>query len=120
MPLPNDSTLSALPRGTIPDLIYGEEGGNSRKYNGQEFFNVKTFGALGDGTGAALSTRYGSLAAAQVDYPFATLLSQSIDWAAIWKAILTALNNFGGIVFFPRGVYKVSQRIEVGTPAQGF
>ena len=39
-------------------------------------------GAIGDGTLHALSERFDSLAAAQVVYPFATALTQSIDWAA--------------------------------------
>jgi hypothetical protein len=109
-----DTKLSALPSfGTTPDLIYGEEGGNSRKYHGGGQYNVKTFGALGDGTGAALSTRYGSLAAAQVDYPFATSVTQSIDWAAIQKAINAAQNNVGGTVLFPAGNYKITQKVVV-------
>jgi len=44
------------------------------------------FGLLADGTGAALSTKYASLAAAQVDYPFAAALTQTIDYCALKQA----------------------------------
>lgn len=40
------------------------------------------YGALGDGSGATLATRYATLALAQVKYPHATSLTQTIDWAA--------------------------------------
>lgn len=45
------------------------------------------FGAIGDGLTHPLSTRYASLAAAQVDFPFATALTQEIDYCAIMAAI---------------------------------
>ncbi|HHJ3746595.1 TPA: tail fiber domain-containing protein [Escherichia coli] len=49
--------------------------------------NVHDYGAIGDGNYHPLSERYSSLAAAQQQYPFATSLGQSIDWAAIQAAI---------------------------------
>lgn len=49
--------------------------------------NVMDKGALGDGTGALLSTRYGSLAAAQAVYPFVISTGVTIDWAAITAAV---------------------------------
>jgi len=48
--------------------------------------NVDDFGAIGDGDLHPLHEKYATLAAAQVDYPFATSLSQSIDWAA-WQKV---------------------------------
>lgn len=45
--------------------------------------NARQFGAIADGGSHALSTRYGTLAAAQVDYPFATSLTQQIDYCAV-------------------------------------
>lgn len=51
------------------------------------------FGAVGDGNSHAASVYYATLAALQADYPFASSLSQEIDWIA-WQAAL----NYGGKV----------------------
>lgn len=69
--------------------------------------NVKSYGAIGDGLTHPLSaasmydpgTGYASLAAAQVDYPHATDLSNEIDWAAAVSANAAAPD--GGLVYFP-------------------
>jgi polygalacturonase len=72
----------------------------------QDVFNVKDYGALGDGTGAMLNTRYASLAAAQAVYPFVTdITTQTIDWAAIQQCInecgqAVGTDSQGGTVFF--------------------
>lgn len=73
-----------------------------------DIINVKDYGALGDNTGAALSTRYGSLGAAQADYPFVTSTSQTIDWAAGVAASIVASVSSGQLarIMFPRGYYK--------------
>lgn len=55
--------------------------------------SVKDFGALGDGTGALLSTKYSSLAEAQVVYPHVTSLDIPIDTAAIDAAWLAVRNR---------------------------
>lgn len=63
--------------------------------------NVQTsYNALCDGTGAALSTRFGSLAAAQAVYPSVTSLAQSIDFAAM-QTLINALGTTGGDIFVP-------------------
>lgn len=60
----------------------------------RDAFNIDDFGAIGDGTLHPLSERYNTLAAAQLDYPFATSLTSSIDWAAI-QAALNQANALG-------------------------
>lgn len=50
---------------------------------GASFRSPLMYGAIGDGTSHPLSERYATLAAAQVVYPHATALTQTIDWAAI-------------------------------------
>jgi len=51
--------------------------------------SVLDFGAVGDGTTHPLSTVYGTLAAAQAVYSFATALTQEIDYCAAVAAIAT-------------------------------
>jgi hypothetical protein len=65
--------------------------------------NVKTYGAVGDGSAHPLSGVYGSLAAAQAVYPFATSLTQQLDWAASQKAINAATS--ADCVYWPAGTY---------------
>lgn len=74
-------------------------------------YNIKDYGATGDGTQRALSTKYGTLAAAQADYPFATALTQSLDWAAAQLAMNLAAANGGGTVFSPPGIYRMSDEL---------
>lgn len=64
--------------------------------------HAKDYGAIWDGAPHPLSERYATLAAAQVDYSFATALTQQIDWAAVRKAQL-ALPASGGEVRLPGG-----------------
>ncbi len=72
--------------------------------------SVKEYGAIGDGAPHALSTRYSSLAAAQVDYPFATALSDEIDWAATQAAFNAAVQDGrGGTVYSPPGKYILNR-----------
>jgi|GEM_PF-4091570 len=53
----------------------------------QDYVTPEDFGAIGDGVAHMLSERFGSLAAAQAFYPFATALTQTIDWAALQAAL---------------------------------
>jgi hypothetical protein len=58
-----------------------------------DVFNVKDFGALGN--------------------------NSHDDTAPIQAAIDAALDNWGGVVYFPRGRYKITRRLEAGTAAHG-
>ena len=70
-----------------------------------EFVSVKDFGAIADGTlhpvqeWTVTGSRiyYKDLAAIQADYPHVTSLNDSIDWAAIQKAINSLPNQTGDI-----------------------
>jgi hypothetical protein len=83
-----------------------------------ERVNVKDFGAIGDGISRQLSSIYATLADAQVDYPFATSLSQQLDWAAIYKSILYAHSfspdSYKPEVYIPAGNYLMD-RLELNS-----
>ncbi|HGT5939625.1 TPA: hypothetical protein ACM39W_004251 [Escherichia coli] len=70
---PTGGSLIGLPNGTVSDAI--------------NYVTPEMFGAIGDGTFHALSERFATLADAQIVYPHATSLSQSIDWAAMQSAL---------------------------------
>jgi len=53
--------------------------------------NVMDYGAIGDGTLHTLAEFYDDLPSAQLVYSFADSLTNSIDWAAIQKAINSGL-----------------------------
>jgi hypothetical protein len=72
----------------------------------ENVYNVRSrYGSIGDATAHPLSERYATLADAQAVYPFATSLTQEIDYCAIQAAIIDANANSGGVVFLPSGVY---------------
>ncbi len=81
-------------------------------------------GAIGDGLSHPLSERFSTLSAAQNYYPFATDLSDEIDWAAIQRAVDIALfcqghsHSGGGRGMVPveisYGRYLVNRTIEIG------
>lgn len=77
-----DTKLTDLTLGTHCDLYYGEQGGASHRYNGTGFYNVKDYGAFGDGS--------------------------HNDTSNIQTAIDAALGSSypGGTIFFPPGNYK--------------
>lgn len=89
----------------LPPFV-GAYARNQRVKNA-ESLSVLDFGAIGDGTMRPLSQRYATLALAQVDYPFVTSLSQSIDWAAAQAAANTGIK-----VFFPAGKYMHSDVVK--------
>lgn len=67
--------------------------------------NVKDYGAIADGTYHPLSERFISLVVAQLVYPHATSLTDSIDWAAYQAAINTGCPN----VYAPGGHYVLNK-----------
>ena len=83
------------------------------------------FLAYGDGNSHPLSTRYALLTDAQRDYPFATALTNEIDWCAIQLALNSTQSAIpsippmgspytytkGNEVFLPKGTYLCDQPI---------
>jgi hypothetical protein len=75
--------------------------------------SIKDFGAIGDNSAHPLSSRYATLLAAQAVYPFATSLTQQIDYCAAQAALNYAQSivnsaTFGGScakVEIPEGDY---------------
>ena len=74
--------------------------------------NVRDFGAIGDGQYRTLANVYNSLAAAQVVYPFATSLSQSLDWAGIQLCINAAAITRARVLI-PMGTFILSDSLQV-------
>ena len=79
----------------------------------RESVSVRDFGAVGDGFEHPLSEFYATLAAAQVDFPAATSLTNLIDGLAIQAAINAVKANTGngntpgrGTVYIPAGRYR--------------
>lgn len=68
-------------------------------------YRPEAYGAIRDGAHHPLSERYGTLAAARAVYPKAAALTQSIDGAAIQKAIDAANAANGGTVRLGAGTY---------------
>lgn len=78
--------------------------------------SIMDFGAIGDGTAHPLSERYGSLGAAQVDYPFVSSTAQLIDWAAIVAAYTYVVGEGGGTIGLPRGKYVIGDTLAIVDP----
>lgn len=73
-----------------------------------QYISAKDFGATGNGTLVPISTKYATLAAAQVDYPFVTALTDSLDYVGIQAAINSGLN-----VHVPAGTYYINKTIVI-------
>lgn len=87
-------------------------------YPNHSDLSVKDFGAIGDGTLHTLqewvdSGKFSNLAAIQVEYPFVTNLTDSIDWAAIQKAL-----NTGKHIDGPFGTYELNKSLYYKTSNQ--
>jgi hypothetical protein len=89
------------------DFLLAIDGGVLRK-SGTGWYNVRDYGAIMDGSVHYLNSRYANLAAAQVDYPRATLASmttETIDWHAIQRTIdVINANGRGGTLYSPWGL----------------
>ncbi|WP_284973210.1 phage tailspike protein [Atlantibacter hermannii] len=78
-----------------------------------EFISVRDFGAIGDGTLHSLAEKFSSLSLAQVVYPYATSLSQSIDSLSIQSALDTGKN-----IYLTDGVFICDIELEIKTNGQ--
>lgn len=95
-------------------------------------FNVRDYAAtggqlavLGDGNAKPLSGFYGTLVAAQVDYPAAVALTDELDWAVLQKAITAAADattntslatiSTGSApdVLIPKGAYLINRELRI-------
>ena len=74
--------------------------------------NPYSLGAVADGLTHPLSTYYATLADAQVDYSFATALTQETDWAAIQLCVNNA-TTLNGTCYMPPGAYYISDSIVI-------
>lgn len=94
----------------VVDPFFNQSGAGAVSMSAQEnaraVLHWKQFGAIGDGASHPLSGRYATLAAAQAVYPFATALTQEIDFCAIQACINRANALGGGVVEGPPGTYK--------------
>lgn len=91
----------AVEQGQADDLSVTAAGGNTARRQADraaDIYRARDFGAICDGVSHPLSSRYGSLAAAQAVYPAATALSDEIDWAAAQLAIDQRAATGGGRV----------------------
>ena len=88
---------------TLSHISNGESGLSVRttlndaidQVNAINTINVADYNPVADGSSHPLSGRYASLAAAQVDFPFVTALTQEIDWACCQQASNDAFGPAG-------------------------
>ena len=73
-------------------------------------FDVRLFGAIGDGQPHPLSSRFGSLVDARRIFPHAETLADTLDWCAIQGAVNEAKAARGGQVYVPAGTYVMGSR----------
>lgn len=102
----------------LGDFLQSGTGAQPRTFSAKvrESVSVLDFGAIGDGTLHPLSERYATLGDAQVDYPFVTALTQSIDWAAFQAAhnsLSGSASSVGGTIYVPPGSYHLSDTWEI-------
>lgn len=102
--------VEALRKGEMAQFQLSELGAAARLQSSKfsDFVNVRDFGATGDGHYHPLSERFSTLAMAQVAYPFATSLEQSIDWAAFQSAVK---NSKGAAVYASAGEYVLTDEL---------
>lgn len=91
--------------------------------NATGWHNVRSYGAVGDGTSRPLSgvttfrggnTTGWTLAQWQAVLPHVTALSNQLDWACAQDAIRIAKGAGGGGVYFPQGTYLMSGTLTFG------
>lgn len=76
------------------------------------FLNVLSYGAVGNGKSNPAANIYTTLDALQQKYPFATALSNEMDWLGIEAAKRAAqATGYGGVVYLPAGKYLCDQVI---------
>ena len=74
-----------------------------------DFVNVMDFGATNNGTLVPLSSKFSTIEAARVVYPFASNLNESLDAVALQAAV-----NTGKTVYIPKGFMFVNRTVRIG------
>lgn len=80
----------------------------------REVISIKDFGGIGDGTSHPLSSRYPTLLLAQAFYPFATTLTDEIDWAATQAAITDAIATNRSVRVDDTATFVINRTVNVG------
>lgn len=127
-----DASVAQEAANTVNTIIVGgkvsannviDAGGRSQQAINLDRINIKDYGAIGDGTLHTLqewvdSGKYSNLAAIQIDYEFATSLTNSIDYVAVAQALkfanskvrtglVSSIKNSGACVLIPAGEYNM-------------
>ncbi len=102
-----------IPYDTTPQnvgTVLNASGGRFKRIIASDFINAKWFGAIGDYNLNPLSGIFSTLTDAQLFYPHATSLDQSIDWAALQLALNTVIKDVDlpRKIYIPRGRYVLS------------
>ena len=87
---PNENMTGWVKTNDASQII--DESGRSQQQINDDFANINNYGAIGDGALHTVrewfeSGKYTSLQHIQIKYPHVTSLDDSIDWAAIQKAL---------------------------------
>ena len=102
-----DADGPSADRGRVADLMVSLRDLGARvaklETGGAGAISPETFGAVGDGASHPASSKYATLAALQAVFPFASDLSQELDWLG-WQA---ALNHGGAIACTGLETYKM-------------
>ncbi|HEU5451878.1 MAG TPA: right-handed parallel beta-helix repeat-containing protein [Terriglobales bacterium] len=80
----------------------------------QDRLSIMDFGAYGDGTSHPASSRFATLASAQVVYPSCTALTDELDMLALMAArdyLQTNSTYRGGRIYAPRGHYLMNRNV---------
>jgi hypothetical protein len=97
--LPSASAAGQTPVSTGAGTAY-----TAQALNKPVAINVSTLGAVCNGSSHPASGTYGTLAALQAVYSFATALTNEMDWLAIQQAVNNAgATTWGGTVQIPSG-----------------
>src|ERR1051325_1831674 len=72
-----DPTATALAVNSVQDAI------DTIQIGRMQIYNIKSYGAIGDGVTHPLSSRYSTLADAKIVYPTAAALTEEIDFNAV-------------------------------------
>ena len=74
-----------------------------------DFVNIMDFGATNNGTLVPLSSKFSTIEAARVVYPFASNLNESLDAVALQAAV-----NTGKTVYIPKGFMFINRTVRIG------